>query len=230
MPNTIVLWDIDNTLLYTGGAGSIAMTRAFCDLYGIDEAFRRVEFSGRSDKAILFDAMREHEVTSDPASELSRFVDAYIPHIERALCETQGTLMPGVLDVLRALESTEAVVQGLGTGNFRPAAEAKLKHYGVAEFFQGYTGGFGEDHEDRHELIRIGIDRLRNGAENARVVVIGDTPHDVSAAKANGAFALGVATGRDSAEVLSQGGAHVALENLADVDRVVAIVKGTAGI
>ena len=83
----IVLWDIDNTLLYTGGAGSVAMTRAFHDLYGINDAFGRVEFSGRSDTAILLDAMRLHGVAEDPASQLPRFIDAYVPHIERALIE-----------------------------------------------------------------------------------------------------------------------------------------------
>ena len=224
----IVLWDIDNTLLYTGGAGSIAMTRAFHELYGVTDAFGRVEFSGRSDTAILLDAMRLHAVADDPAAEVPRFVDAYLPHIERALLETRGTLMPGIIDLLPALAAHENVVQGLGTGNFRRSGEAKLKHYGIAEHFPGAVGGFGDDHEDRHELIRIGIDRLRNGTGDARIVVIGDTPHDVSAAHANGAFALAVATGRDSVEDLRACGADVALENLADVDQVLGIVLGAA--
>jgi phosphoglycolate phosphatase-like HAD superfamily hydrolase len=222
----IVLWDIDNTLLYTGGAGSIAMNRAFVDLYGVADGFARVEFSGRSDSAILIDAYRAHGIDSSP-EEVARFVDAYLPHIERALGETKGTLMPGIADVLAALDNHTQVTQGLGTGNFRRAAEAKLAHYGIAQHFPGTVGGFGDDHADRHELIRIGIDRLRNGNSGARVVIIGDTPHDVSAAKANGAFALAVATGRDNAESLAACGADVALEDLSDLDRTVEIVLGT---
>jgi hypothetical protein len=83
---TIVLWDIDNTLLYTGGAGSLGMARAFHDLYGVPDAFGRVEFSGRTDTAIFFDAAREHGVADDRlGAELDRFCDAYLPHLDAAL-------------------------------------------------------------------------------------------------------------------------------------------------
>lgn len=222
----IVLWDIDNTLLYTGGAGSVAMTRAFHELYGINDAFGRVEFSGRSDTAILLDAMRLHRVSDDAAAELPRFLDAYVPHIERALVETRGALMPGVCELLPALAANENVVQGLGTGNFRRSGDAKLRHYGIAHHFPGNVGGFGDDHESRNELIRIGIDRLRNGTGDPRIVVIGDTPHDVAAAKANGAFSFAVATGRDSVDDLRACGADVGLTDLSDINRVVEIVLG----
>lgn len=221
---TIVLWDIDNTLLYTGGAGSIAMTRAFRDLYGIEDAFSRVEFSGRSDRAIFRDGARAHGIESDLEVELARFVDAYVPHLQRALAETRGRLMPGVPALLRAFDGRDDVVQGLGTGNFRRTGEAKLVHYGIAGFFPRTVGGFGDDHDDRGELIRIGIERLRNGSGDGRVVVIGDTPNDVAAARANGAFALGVATGRDSVEDLLACGAHAALEDLSDAARVLDVL------
>jgi phosphoglycolate phosphatase-like HAD superfamily hydrolase len=224
----IVLWDIDNTLLYTGGAGSIAMNRAFVDLYGLQDGFARVEFSGRSDRAILGDALRAHGIADSP-EEVARFVDAYLPHIDRALSETQGMLMPGITEVLAALDGHVHVTQGLGTGNFRRAAEAKLAHYGIAQHFPGVVGGFGDDHADRQELIRIGIDRLRNGAASeARIVVIGDTPHDVSAAKANRAFSVGVATGRDSVETLAACGANAVFADLSDTEHVVATVVGEA--
>jgi phosphoglycolate phosphatase-like HAD superfamily hydrolase len=224
---SIVLWDIDNTLLYTGGAGSVAMTRAFRDLYGIDDAFSRVEFSGRSDTAIFCDAAREHRVTEDPAAEIPRFIAAYLPHMRTALREKRGALMPGIEAVLGALAGRDDVVQGLGTGNFRATGEAKLKHYGIDGYFPGAIGGFGDDHESREEVIRIGIERMRNGASAAgRVVIIGDTPHDVAAAKANGAFALGVATGRDSVRRLLSCGADAAVEDLADTAAALALILG----
>ncbi|HET6614358.1 MAG TPA: HAD family hydrolase [Dehalococcoidia bacterium] len=223
---TYVLWDIDNTLLYTGGAGSLGMRRAFRDLYGVDDAFGRVEFSGRTDTAIFTDAA--HAFGIDPervGDEIVRFLDAYIPHLRTALDEVDGALMPGISATLEALASRENVVQGLGTGNFRRGGELKLRHYGIDRYFPGFVGGFGEDSPSRDEVIRIAIERLTDGRANGdRVVVIGDTPHDVTAAHANGAYALAVATGRNPVEELIACGADTALEDLSDIDRVLAIV------
>jgi phosphoglycolate phosphatase-like HAD superfamily hydrolase len=225
--HTIVLWDIDNTLLYTGGAGSLAMARAFRDLYGVDDAFRRVEFSGRTDTAIFRDAALEHGIAPDGMSaEMARFLDAYVPHLRTTLQEVAGgSLMPGVEAVLAALADRPGVRQGLGTGNFRRGGEMKLRHYGIDGYFPGFAGGFGEDSHDRAEVIARGIERLR-GRADARVVVIGDTPHDVTAAHANGAYALAVATGRHSAEELRASGADDALDDLADVERVERLILG----
>lgn len=224
----VVLWDIDNTLLYTGGAGSLGMARAFEDLYGVADAFRRVEFSGRTDTAIFFDAAREHGLADgDLPSELERFCDAYIPHLGAALAEaTGGRLMPGVRDVLDALAVRDDVRMGLGTGNFRRGGELKLRHYEIGEFFPGTPGGFGEDSESRDEVIAAGIARMTNGSKPDRVVVIGDTPHDVTAAHANGAFALAVATGRNGVDELAGCGADVALHDLSDVERALRIICG----
>jgi phosphoglycolate phosphatase-like HAD superfamily hydrolase len=223
---TYVLWDIDNTLLYTGGAGSLGMRRAFHELYGVDDAFGRVEFSGRTDTAIFADAAHAHGIPPEKVGpEMARFLDAYIPHLKTALHEVEGELMPGVANVLEALSLREDVVMGLGTGNFRRGGELKLVHYGIDAHFPGFVGGFGEDSPSRDEVIRIAIDRLADGRRNGdRVVVIGDTPHDVTAAHANGAFALAVATGRNPLDELTACGADIALEDLSDVDRVVEIV------
>jgi phosphoglycolate phosphatase-like HAD superfamily hydrolase len=228
MTRTLVLWDIDNTLLYTGGAGMVGMRRAFADLYGIDDSFQRIEFSGRTDTAIFRDAAAEHGMTEATArADMPRFIDAYVPHLTVALHEVKGgALKPGVRQVLDALTQRDDVVQGLGTGNFRRAAEAKVRHFEVAEYFPDCVGGFGEDSHDRHEVIGLGIERLRNGGQPERIVIIGDTPHDVTAAKANGAFALAVATGRDSVADLVAAGADVALTDLSDVERVLDIICG----
>src|SRR5690349_839484 len=117
----IVLWDIDNTLLYTGGAGSLGMARAFRDLYGVDDAFRRVEFSGRTDTAIFTDAALAHGIAADAVpEELPRFIAAYVDHLRVALVEAAGgRVMPGVTELLEALAQRDDVRQGLGTGNFR---------------------------------------------------------------------------------------------------------------
>lgn len=225
-PATLVLWDIDNTLLYTGGAGGIGMRRAFHDLYGIDDAFGRVEFSGRTDTAIFRDAARNHGIEEARlAAEQARFLDAYVPHLASALASTDGALMPGVAAVLAALSARDDVLQALGTGNFRRGGELKLRHYGIDHHFPDMPGGFGEDSESRDVVIGGAIERLSDGAK-PRVVVIGDTPHDVTAALANGAYALAVATGRDSVEELLACGAHAALPDLSDVDRALSLIFG----
>lgn len=228
MTDVLVLWDIDNTLLYTGGAGSLAMARAFRDLYGIEDAFRRVEFSGRTDAAIFRDAAASHGVLDGAlADDMSRFIDAYVPHLRECLGEAAGgRLMPGVLSLLDVLATREDVVLGLGTGNFRAGAELKIGHYGLARYFPDIAGGFGEDSESRELVIAKAISRLTDGASPRRVVVIGDTPHDVTAAKANGAVALGVATGRNPVEELRACGADEAVDDLTDIDRVLSFICG----
>ncbi len=225
-PTTLVLWDIDNTLLYTGGAGSIGMRRAFHDLYGIDDAFGCVEFSGRTDTAIFRDAARIHGIDeSRLGTEQARFLDTYVEHLAAALKSTDGSLMPGVAAVLDALHARADVLQALGTGNFRRGGELKLRHYGIDHHFPDMPGGFGEDSESRDVVIGGAIQRLSNGAQ-PRVVVIGDTPHDVTAALANGAYALAIATGRDSVADLLACGAHAALPDLSDVDRALTLILG----
>lgn len=225
-----MLWDIDNTLLYTGGAGGIGMTRAFRELYGVEDAFGRVEFSGRTDTAIFRACARAHGIEEQALeSEQARFLDAYVPHLQAALHEVPGRLMPGIAETLDALGQSVGVLQALGTGNFRRPGELKLRHYGIAAHFPGMPGGFGEDSESRSEMIAAAIARLARLAPNGerpRVVVIGDTPHDISAARENGAYALGVATGRDSVRDLLQCGADAALEDLSDVERALTLILG----
>lgn len=224
---TLVLWDIDNTLLYTGGAGSLGMTRAFRDLYGIDDAFGRIEFSGRTDTAIFRDCARAHGIEEAAlAAEQRRFLDAYLPHLASALQEVEGRLMPGIVAALDAIAAADDIAQGLGTGNFRGGGELKLRHYGIHHHFPGTVGGFGEDSESRDEVIAQAIARMSNGSRPGRVVVIGDTPHDVTAARANGAYALAVATGRDSVESLLACGADVALPDLSDTARLLRVLRG----
>jgi phosphoglycolate phosphatase-like HAD superfamily hydrolase len=214
-----VLWDIDNTLLYTGGAGSLAMRRAFHELYGVEDAFRRVEFSGRTDAAIFRDAARLHGIDQSILEEEQlRFLEAYLIHLPPALAATNGALMPGVARLLEALASHDGVMQALGTGNFRRSGELKLRYYGIAGYFPGMPGGFGEDSESRDVMIGHAIARVCNGSR-PRVVVIGDTPHDMTAARANGAVALGVATGRNSVEELFASGADAAVEDLSDLEQ-----------
>jgi phosphoglycolate phosphatase-like HAD superfamily hydrolase len=230
---TIILFDIDQTLLYSGGAGSLAMGRAFEQLYGIEDGFRSVEFSGRTDWGILRDAMRAHGLLDGLGAnggfraEMARFQKAYYSLLPATLNEmtAQGRVMPGVPELLADLSKRDGVALGLATGNFRKAAFIKIEHFGIGGYLS--DGGFGDDAEDRAVVVGKAIERVgspflaREGARGVKSVwVIGDTPLDVSAAHANGAKALGVATGSLSTGELLEAEADEAVEDLSDTDAI----------
>ncbi len=216
----LILWDVDQTLLYTGGAGGLAMRRAFEQLYGVEDGFRRVEYSGRTDWSILKTAMEQHGLLDDDfAREMARFKERYYSLLTKTLIEIQGRVMPGVPELLAALAERD-VPQGLATGNFRKAAFMKLDYFGLDGYLS--EGGFGDDAEVRSDLVAVAIKRMSNGTKPARVWVIGDTPLDIEAAHANGALALGVATGQRSVEELRADGGDIVLEDLSDTDAVLA--------
>jgi phosphoglycolate phosphatase-like HAD superfamily hydrolase len=231
---TVLLFDIDQTLLYSGGAGSRAMGRAFQQLYGIEDGFRRVEFSGRTDSAILRAALVQHNLMDghvhDFTRELQRFQQTYYRLLPDTLRQAEGgRVMPGVPELLNELASNNGVRTGLATGNFREAAFMKLRHFGLDQHLR--EGGFGDDAEERAQLVQLAITRVLGDAKvdgKATVWVIGDTPLDVEAAIANGVLALGVATGASTADELRAAGAHAVLDDLSATDEVLATLLGSA--
>lgn len=230
--SSIILFDVDNTLLYSGGAGSVAMRRAFHELYGIEDGFSRVEFTGRTDWSILREAMRLHNLLDgrgDAAfgGEIARFVETYYSLLPGTLREAEGgRVMPGVPELLAALSERSDVRQGLATGNFREAAFMKLRHFEIGD--QLAEGGFGDDAEDRGVLVGVAIKRVAagEGVDTGSVWVIGDTPLDISAAHANGVRVLAVATGSSSVAELEAAGADVTLADLSDTEGVLAALLG----
>lgn len=222
----LILWDVDQTLLYTGGAGGLAMRRAFEQLYGVADGFARVEFSGRTDWSILKTALEHHGLLDGDGSfarEIARFQEAYYGLLPQTLTEIQGMVMPGVPELLAAL-ADRSVTQGLATGNFRKAAFMKLDYFELDGYL--HEGGFGDDAEVRADLVRVAIDRMSNGTKPAMVWVIGDTPLDIEAAHANGALALAVATGHRSVDQLRGDGGDVVLKDLSDTDAVLRALLG----
>jgi len=220
----IFLFDIDNTLLNSGGAGGRAMNLAFGDLFGIGNGFEGVEFSGRTDSAILRDGLLLHRLPDgDFPALLARFKARYFRHLARTLPQTVGRVLPGVPALLRALSDAEGVRVGLATGNFRRGAMMKLEYYGIRSFFSG--GGFGEDSEVRSEVVALAIRRMGSRPRGRNpVYVVGDTPIDVEAAKANGVVAVGVATGSSSVEKLTAVGADIVFPDLSDVASVLGVL------
>jgi phosphoglycolate phosphatase-like HAD superfamily hydrolase len=212
----LYLFDIDGTLISTGGAGSSAMRLAFTALWRIPDGFNGVEFSGRTDRAIFRDALAANKLDNiDFRDSLRRFKRAYFRRLPHTLQEHDGNVLPGVEELVQELAADPRTAVSLGTGNFRWSAGKKLGYYGIDRYFQFGYGGFGDRMEDRASMIEEGIRSARRATGRpATVFVIGDTPHDIAAAKANKAVAVGVATGPASAEVLERAGADIVLATL----------------
>ncbi|MCX7865977.1 MAG: HAD hydrolase-like protein [Limisphaera sp.] len=193
----LVLFDIDGTLIHTGGAGVAAFVQAFADEFGIRDGVERLQFAGRTDTSLVREVFQAHGVR--PTPELfQRFFDRYVFLLEDRLHRGSGGVIPGVLDFLDGLARLpQPPLLGLLTGNIRLGAEIKLRHYGLWDRF--VVGGFADDSEDRAAIAAIARDRgsraLGRDLEPDEVLVVGDTPHDIHCGRAIGARVLAVATG-----------------------------------
>jgi phosphoglycolate phosphatase len=221
-PLNVVLFDLDQTLLRTGGAGVLAMNRAFQEMFGIADALADIPYAGRTDPSILRDALRKHGIDGDFRRIVAEFKERYVWHLERTLWETQGQVLPGIPELLSALHLREDVTLGLATGNFREGAQLKLRRYGLDGHFQ--SGAFGDDAEDRAQLVALAARRAARGREPARVLVVGDTPLDVAAALACGFVPVGVATGYYSQDDLRQAGASLVFPDFSDWQRALSLL------
>ena len=193
----LVLFDIDGTLIRTGGAGMRAFERTGAAEFGVEDGVRHLCFAGRTDTSLVREFFTAHGVA--PTSDnFRRFLDHYVFVLDHLLPQHHGAVCPGVSQLVAGLRSLpQPPLLGLQTGNVRLGAEIKLRHYGLWQHFE--VGGFGDDHEDRRELTRIAVGRaarrLGTPLVPEEIVVIGDTPHDIDCAHALGARALAVATG-----------------------------------
>ena len=214
----LVLFDIDNTLLYTGGAGGLGMNLAFQELFGISDGFANVELSGRTDLFILWEGLRQHGIRGGLEAHLQEFLYSYHHHLRRTLNERNGHLEPGFPHLLEALQQRDGVRLGLATGNFSEAAWMKLEHYGIRQYFR--DGAFGEESLDRGEMVRAGIQRFAANVAPRDVLVLGDTPHDIHCAKAFGARTIAIATGGYTREQLAAHQPDLSLDDLSDSEKV----------
>jgi phosphoglycolate phosphatase-like HAD superfamily hydrolase len=212
----LVLFDIDGTLLLSGGAGLLALERAFAELYGVEDAARGVEYRGLTDPVIVQSIARARLARELDEAEFAAVVECYLRHLADTLRESVGfRTLPGARELVRELFERDDVALGLVTGNFEPAAWRKLERAELRDFFS--FGGFGSDAADRAEVTRIAVRRGRSRAgANGRVVVIGDTTHDVTSAARVGIPCLAVATGNATVDELRAAGAQWAVSGLAD--------------
>jgi phosphoglycolate phosphatase len=221
---TLLLFDIDGTLVLTGGAGSRAMSLAFEELFAVADAFFGMPMPGRTDTWLLSDACVLHGIPRD-SPHLVRFPDVYLRHLAIEL-EKPGPRkgpMPGVRKLLTELSTRDDVYLALLTGNYETAARLKLEYFDLWRYF--HCGAFGDNAPDRNGLVPRAVQRVAacGGPSIAAsdAIVIGDTPLDVACAAAAGARSIAVATGNYNVEQLRVAGADVVFEDLSDTVRVV---------
>ena len=213
----VCLFDIDGTLISSGGAGKAALEAALAASFDLDGPVHRVEYSGRTDRAIVRDLLRLHGIPESDANWW-RLRDAYLEHLPASLAGSQGRVLPGIAALLESLCGRDNVAVGLLTGNVRAGARAKLGHFRLDHHFA--FGGFGDDHFDRddvaHEALAAARGHLNGAIDPERVWVIGDTPLDVRCARSIGARVAAVATGWHPLDELAAARPDLLLADLAD--------------
>ncbi len=211
-----VLWDIDGTLLTTGGAGAVAWQHAFADLYGVEANIDENTRAGMTDPEIteiIFRQVVGHEGTPE---EHAAVVAKYLEYMPAAVAESSGyRVMPGIAEILPRLAEA-GIVQGIVSGNVEPAARIKLERGDLNRYLD--FGGFGSDDRDRTKVTGWAIER---GGEVAgapldldATISVGDTPRDVSAGHGAGIRVVGVATGSYSLAEQEAAGADWAIEDV----------------
>jgi phosphoglycolate phosphatase len=211
-----VLFDIDGTLLHTGGAGAVAWQRGFRELHGIDANISEHTHAGMTDPEIAEIVFREVIGRDGSAEERAAAIAAYLSHLEAAVEESSGyEVMPGIEEILPRLAG-EGVLLGIVTGNIEAAAHIKLARGDLNRFFA--FGGYGSDARDRTELTKKALERggevLGSPLDHATTIAVGDTPRDVIAGHGAGIKVVGVATGSYTVEELAIADADWSIENV----------------
>jgi phosphoglycolate phosphatase-like HAD superfamily hydrolase len=199
--SVLYLFDIDGTLMHAAGSGRAAFDAVFAELHAIPNASEGVRFGGKTDPAIVEEIYAARLGRAPTAEEHAAFLDAYLPRLHQLLVDGGVQVLDGVVDALAYLKARPSVVLGVATGNVRAGADAKLAAAGLSHWFE--LGGFGCDSHLRAELVARAIERGRARGDVREVVVVGDTIHDIAAARACGATVCAVATGADPAEALA---------------------------
>lgn len=210
------LFDIDGTLMRAGGAGARSLAVVMAARYGVADAARGVNAGGRTDPSIVEEIFAKALGRAPADGEVDAVITAYLDELDRALGAAPSPLrvLPGAGDVLRWLTTCRDVSIAVATGNVRHGARIKLRHAQLHGHFDlDRTGGYGCDSAIRSELVARAVERAGAKAGDT-VVVVGDTVHDVNAARAVGALCVAVTTGSDRAETLAAAGADVVLDGL----------------
>ena len=223
----VFLFDIDGTLITSGGAGEAALKDAMRSRFDVEEDLDGIILAGATDARIARELLEKHSIAVS-AENVAALLDTYLGHLNERIGRHDGKLLPGIVPLLKVLSERSDAVLALLTGNVIRGAEIKLTHYGVWDFFE--FGAFADDHHDRNELGKFARARAleRHGEEfpPSRIYVIGDTPKDIECGRAIGARTVAIATGHYSSDQLRDHAPDFLFEDLSDTGRVVALLFG----
>ncbi len=212
----LILFDIDGTLIDSGGAGVRALDLAMKDLFSIENAFQGITMAGRTDTQIIRDGLRKHHLPED--NMIGAVIRAYLRFLSREIQNDRKHVKPGIHEILAGLQAWGSVSTGLLTGNLEKGARIKLEPFGLNEYFA--SGAFGSDDEDRNNLLPIAVNRFEKLSliqiDIRECIIVGDTPRDVECAHIHGAICIGVATGPYSYDALVDAGADHVVNDLTD--------------
>jgi phosphoglycolate phosphatase-like HAD superfamily hydrolase len=211
-----VLWDIDGTLLTTGGAGAVAWQRAFEELYGVEANIDENTRAGMTDPEITEIIFAQVIGRDGTPEEHAKVVAKYLEYMPDAVAESTGyEVKPGIAEILPRL-AEEGVVQGIVSGNVEPAARIKLARGDLDKYFS--FGGYGSDARDRVKVTERAIERggevVGSPLDLAATIAVGDTPRDVTAGHGAGIRVVGVATGAYSVAEQEAAGADWAIADV----------------
>ena len=225
----LVLFDIDGTLVLTGGAGLRAMNGALEEVLGHRDGLDGIPVAGRTDWSILVDAVSKVGRQIDDHL-LATLRDRYVSNLAIEIQQPgkgPKAVMPGIRELLDELDGRQDVFVGLLTGNFEEGAKIKLGHFDLWRYFA--CGAFGGDAADRNALVPFAVERARQCGlpeiAPTDILVVGDTPHDVACAHAAGAVPVAVATGGYTVEQLRQSGAEIVFQDLSDTQAFVGLLE-----
>ncbi len=221
----LVLFDIDGTLIDSGGAGIRALDYSFKELFAINDAFNGISMAGRTDSQIMKEGLAKHGIAMD--GHIERITSVYLKHLTKEINNNNRHVKLGIYELLESLDAIAEIKLGLLTGNLELGARIKLSPFDLNRYFP--SGAFGSDDEDRDKLLPVAVKRyqklygIKIGFDQC--VVIGDTPLDVYCAKPYGAMTVGVATGPYPVDALRQAGADHIFEDLSDSSAILQLIR-----
>jgi len=223
----IILFDIDGTLMLSGGAGLRAMNEAFLRVYGKKDALLNVKLAGRTDTSIIEDALTATGIPFEN-EKFEYYKSVYYDLLEKEILQpsTEKRIMPGIKELLPLLEEHKGVYMGLLTGNWEKSGRIKIGHFGLNEYFS--FGAFANDSGVRNDLLPFAIKRFIEKYDVVpkpdEVYVIGDTPADINCAKPHGAYSVAVGAAFYTVEQLKEYNPDYLFADLSDTERVMQIL------
>ena len=212
----LILFDIDGTLIDSGGAGVRSLDLAFRKVFSVLNAFQGISMAGKTDTQIIKEGLIKHGLSMD--GNFDAIIEAYLLYLREEIRNDGKHTKPGIYEILEQLNPMEDIGLGLLTGNLEQGARIKLEPFDLNKYFP--SGAFGSDDEDRNKLLPFAVKRFEEMFDKRidieKSIVIGDTPRDVECAHIYGAVCIGVATGPYSIDELTEAKADYVVNDLSD--------------